>query len=291
VPQKTLPPVPFSEIKPLSSVGPGKSPSYALTVPAGTPFEIPLTGTSWSYTGIASGNQGIRFEKKRIQDNQSFFSYTPVIPGEYLLEFLRQDLLLDSSEYEYVKVVVTPKADSTPTPFLPLPTATPRPSPSAPSDWINPILGAGPSPTPSGLSDGGTDGLDTGTDTMGLATSSASPLGGSPKGGPSQSPAAGTSTSANQSSADLLKGITEALKASKGNDARALFANYQAQYPETDYALWLEAQCAEAPGSGRDMLLARDLYARLVQDYPESDYVDQASRRIEYINRRFLEIR
>jgi hypothetical protein len=250
-PGKTLPPVPSSEIKSYSSEEMKKKAAYSLIVQVGQRFEIPMSGTAWTYIGARGSNdEGIRYETRRYEASRVFFAYDPRLEGEYLLEFVRQDLLIDEAETLYVRILVEPKDGS-----------EANPSPQA------------------GLK------------------ASASPHGQAATPGPAPSSAAeATPAPAPSDDLSLLDGAALLAKAGKDlegspDKAQAALSEYLSRYQENDEWLWLAARAYEAPGPKRDILLSRKYYARIRDGYPESKYSGQAEAKVEYIDRRYLEIR
>ena len=64
------------------------------------------------------------------------------------------------------------------------------------------------------------------------------------------------------------------------------------RYPSgTDEAWWLLGQLYESNSSVRDIKLSLEYYRRLVNEYPQSNRVDDARRRIAYLERYYLNIR
>ena len=59
----------------------------------------------------------------------------------------------------------------------------------------------------------------------------------------------------------------------------------------TDEAWWLYGQLLEANSPSRDIRLALEFYRRLVREYPQSNRVFEAQRRIAYLERFFFNIR
>jgi hypothetical protein len=112
---------------------------------------------------------------------------------------------------------------------------------------------------------------------------------------PSPSPSASASSLAEEllalGSRAALERISSLLDADKADLARAEVSAYASVYPESEEYLWLAAQAAEGPGQGRDVLQAKGLYQRLVSLYPEGSRRPAAEARIEWIQRRILDIR
>jgi hypothetical protein len=88
-----------------------------------------------------------------------------------------------------------------------------------------------------------------------------------------------------------LAKIKAEIDAGKGDSARELLAAYILAFPETEASIFMYAQALEAPGTGRDLLKAKDAYKGYIRLYPEGKRRPEAEARIAYIDRKFLEIR
>jgi hypothetical protein len=73
-----------------------------------------------------------------------------------------------------------------------------------------------------------------------------------------------------------------------------LAGEYVKRYPEgawRDEADYLTAQLLEADSQFRDIARARDLYSGILSNHPESAFADAARRRMQYIDRHFIQVR
>jgi outer membrane protein assembly factor BamD (BamD/ComL family) len=59
----------------------------------------------------------------------------------------------------------------------------------------------------------------------------------------------------------------------------------------SDEAWWLYGRCYEANSPSRDILAALEYYRRLLQEYPQSERIPDARRRISYLERLYINIR
>jgi hypothetical protein len=60
---------------------------------------------------------------------------------------------------------------------------------------------------------------------------------------------------------------------------------------QTPQQIWNEAQEYEKAGVGQDIQKAMELYGELMRDWPESEYYQQARRRLAYLQRNYVDIR
>ena len=92
-----------------------------------------------------------------------------------------------------------------------------------------------------------------------------------------------------QNQADLLKKAREEFEAGRFESAISQLDQYREILPSgSDEAWWLYGQCYEAASPGRNMLSALNYYRRLTDDFPQSDYLSDAQKRILYIERFYI---
>lgn len=254
-----------------------KKAAYSLIVKKGMRFEIPLNGTAWTYIGASGAAEGILYQNRKYEASKVFFAFDPVIVGEYLLEFTRQDVLLDDIETIFVRVIVDPENGDALASRSPAPaSAQAITATSSPANGIPSASAASIAP----VSSLGSDSLST--------LSTANP------------PLADGKTSVPGSQAEgvdaldglaLLKKIQKDLDSGAMDSAQAALESYRSRFPMGDEYLYWAARYYESVGPQRDILKSRALYAQLMEEYPESPRYDAADARIEYIDRRYLEIR
>jgi len=72
----------------------------------------------------------------------------------------------------------------------------------------------------------------------------------------------------------------------------SILNDLSAYYPTgTDEALWLYGQLYEANSPSRDIRLSLEYYRRLVREFPLSNRVGDAQRRIAYLERFYFNLR
>jgi len=89
----------------------------------------------------------------------------------------------------------------------------------------------------------------------------------------------------------LLPRAKETFDAGNAAGAIALLDQYMQHYPNgSDEAYWLLGQFYEANTPSRNILLSIDYYKRLVNEYPQSNRLNDARRRIAYLERFYINI-
>jgi outer membrane protein assembly factor BamD (BamD/ComL family) len=91
---------------------------------------------------------------------------------------------------------------------------------------------------------------------------------------------------------EYVRRAKQEFDAGRVEQALAILELMKRRYPfGTDEAWWLFGQLYEANSPARDIRLSLEYYRRLVNDYPLSSRVDDARRRIAYLERYYFNIR
>jgi len=105
-------------------------------------------------------------------------------------------------------------------------------------------------------------------------------------------PPAISGTQENISPNMLLQRAKETFDSGNVAGAIALLDQYMMHYPNgSDEAYWFFGQFYEANSPSRNILLSIDYYKRLVNEYPQSNRINDARRRIAYLERFYINIR
>jgi hypothetical protein len=89
----------------------------------------------------------------------------------------------------------------------------------------------------------------------------------------------------------ILKQARDEFNAGRIASAITLLDQFCKSFPSgSDEAWWLYGQCFEANSPNRNMLSALDYYRRLVREYPQSSRLNDARRRISYLERYYINI-
>jgi hypothetical protein len=295
---------------------------YSRTVRAtvGQIIEIPFRGTGWVYLGELVSRRGINYDSRRLDPEGQSFIFRVTEAGTYSLKFFKEDFIRDYILNDYV-MVIAGEAPQTASGWFNPPqdrgrvTAQPRwpsnldeaemrrtgvstavdntstPSVSTASDRRGPetqaVTAAQDAPqrqeqstvsSQSGESQNRVSARDRSepsinaddkpqTDSMALAT----PFSGNPD--------------------ELLKNAKDAFDEGKIQAAISFLDQYKYFFPSgSDEAYWLYGQFYEANTPGRNILLALDYYKRLISEYPQSSRCNDAGRRIQYLQRFYINI-
>jgi outer membrane protein assembly factor BamD (BamD/ComL family) len=104
--------------------------------------------------------------------------------------------------------------------------------------------------------------------------------------------AAPSQADASPSPEEYVRQAKQEFDAGRVEQALAILEPMRQRYPSgTDEAWWLLGQLYEANSPARDIRLSLEYYRRLVNEYPQSNRVDDARRRIAYLERYYFNIR
>jgi hypothetical protein len=311
IPPQTLPVIP-----------PNGEIIYSRTVraTAGQTIEIPFHGTGWVYQGELASRRGISYDSRRLDPDGQSFIFRAAEAGTYSLKFFKEDFIRDYIINDHVMVIVSeaPQANSG---WFNSPqdrgrvTAQPRwPAALDEAEMRRSGVSAGANnaDTPSGLKEADNRTVtspqpqrqDTetrsGTSTQTQSQGQESPNRISTQERPSLSandtPNADgvTATGTLQFSGnpdELLLKAKEAFDEGKVQTAISFLDQYKYFFPSgSDEAYWLYGQFYEANTPDRNILLALDYYKRLTNEYPQSSRYSEARRRIQYLERFYINI-
>jgi len=89
----------------------------------------------------------------------------------------------------------------------------------------------------------------------------------------------------------IVKQARDEFNAGRIASAITLLDQFCKSFPSgSDEAWWLYGQCFEANSPNRNMLSALEYYRRLVREYPQSSRLNDARRRIAYLERYYINI-
>jgi outer membrane protein assembly factor BamD (BamD/ComL family) len=90
---------------------------------------------------------------------------------------------------------------------------------------------------------------------------------------------------------DYLQKAREEFNAGRVAGALAVLDQFRERFPSgSDEAWWLYGQFYEANSPSRDIRAALDYYRRLIREYPQSPWYNDARRRIAYLERYYINI-
>lgn len=263
-----------------------------MTAVVGTRFEVPFEGTGWTYLGEASAKSGIGYDSRRFAGSSLVFVLDPIMAGDYVLRFQRQDTLRGISYEDLVSVAVAPKpAEISPSPATPVAASSSAPAPNVALPPVAAATGTGPSAAAPG-----------GVASAGAAATAALPTSASPATPTASGPAATQAGATTSYAAVPVSSLTtpeaalaqarSAVAAGQAQGALDALDRLIALAPAgTDEACLLYGQALELNGPTKDIKRAYTYYKRLRDDYPESAFWDAADERVSYIERHYFDIR
>jgi tetratricopeptide (TPR) repeat protein len=260
-----------------------KAAARRITAVEGTRFELPFEGTGWTYLGDQANREGIAYDSRRFEDTNLVFILNPVKAGDYLLRFQRQDSLRGISYEELVAVSVAPKgsaqngaaATGVPTPTTAIaPIAAPAATPAAAPAAVTAGANAAPATTKAVIAQ---------------PASAAVPL--APASDQAAAALAFDPAALATPEAALSQARSE-LEAGRVPGALAALDRLIALAPDgTDEECILYGRALERNGPQKDIKRAYAYYKKVRDEYPESQFWDEASTRCSYIERRYFDIR
>lgn|GEM_PF-3803128 len=292
---------------------------------AGDAVTLHFDKTNWLYLDSPAQQKTLGFQSISRDKDATTFQFRPTVPGQYTLEFQRQDLVNQSTDQRKVKLTVVPVGTRTSTTGTALAPQTSTVSANDALEASRLLAAAGKTPEAvqkllqsykaddarmnlelarlldqNGQQDEALGYLDKnltipGPDfqgTLELGTRLAALK--DPQG---RLPAyvklwsAGTTAPPE----DLYVQAFEALRTQKlGALAKDWSGKYPGWYPAPqlrDQYLYQLGQLLEEPGENRDVQGAWKAYTEVVQNYPLSPFWKAAGQRAAYLNRNFLQVR
>jgi hypothetical protein len=262
----------------------------------GQMLEVPFRGTGWVYLGELGNRRGISYDSRRLDTESGVtlgqsFIFRAEIAGTYILKFFRQDFIQDYIINDYVQVIVGEADDSARGrtgsiidrgrvvaeprwPFVPETAGSTNETVFPPASAVTEIAAETAPQRPD-------------------AVQTADPAGIVPMvNGSTPAAAAPSQAGASPSPEEYVSRAKQEFDAGRVEQALAVLETMRQRYPSgTDEAWWLLAQLYEANSPARDIRLSLEYYRRLVNEYPQSNRVDDARRRIAYLERYYFNIR
>ena len=284
--------------------------SRVVRATVGQLVEIPFRGTGWVFLGEIGSRRGISFESRRLDSEGQSFIFRTETPGTYVLRFYRQDFLRDYVINDHVQVIIGEAPDISGTGLFSPPMDRGRVIAEPRWPLLDQPPAAPPVPAP-------------GTATPPLtATPAAPPV---PAPGTAMPPPAATPTAPPEDFEgdvseymipdegfesislfedpvpvqeplrpdELLRRAREEFNGGRIETALSFMDRLSANFPGSmnDEALWILGQLYEANSPLRDIRLSLDYYNRLTREYPQSLLVQEARRRIAFLERFYFNIR
>ena len=294
--------------------------SRTVRATVGQIIEIPFVGTGWIYMGELASRRGIVYNSTRRDAEGQSIIFGAEEAGTYVLRFYKENFLVGYIINDYVQVIVGEAQATGGTGWFAPPydrgrvVALPR-WPSALDAQLRDNEQSGsfsaddfrPSQTQAEIGGSGTVANTPPAGT--LVREPSSSQGTAPSQGttamqgaaPSEGtrPSQGTQVISEPVSGGqerltpdvILQRAEETFTGGNVAAAIALLDQFREYYPSgSDELYWLYGQFYEANSPSRNILLSLDFYRRLVNEYPQSSRVNDARRRIAYLERFYINI-
>jgi hypothetical protein len=265
---------------------------------AGQLVEIPFRGAGWVYLGELGSRRGLAYDSRRLDPEGQSFVFRCETPGTYVLKFYRRDFIRDYILNDHVQVIVEEAPESAGIGLFNPPAdrgrviAEPR---WPPLDREREALSREPGPgTPAGSEETAAPAPPSEASSGGASppeeTEGGDPPGAVPESGQSAETAADMPEDSQPG--DYVSRAMEEYNAGRIAQALAVMESFRRRFPSgTDEAWWLLGQILEANSPARDIALALEYYRRLVREFPQSQRVQAAQRRIAYLERYYFNIK
>ena len=275
-------------------------------------LELTYPGHGWVYVGEQTSQPGLKYEQRKLQDNNSIFMFTAEKKGDYILHFSYFDVFTNEFVTDAVAVSVSAARSTAAKAMVKAPDYQTEADSDATEAQANKNTQAAAS-QPSGNSTANT-GTGTTTQTAQAASEAPQTAGaGSQSKTSEQTMSAGTAEAASSAagntgdstgqvptaaseevlSADqLLEKARTAIAAADAGTALTYLDNFFTTAEEKlDEGWLLKGRAYELNGSMRNIRLALDAYKTLTDGFPQSKYWAEADARIRYITGFYINIR
>ena len=275
-------------------------------------LELTYPGHGWVYVGEQTSQPGLKYEQRKLQDNNSIFMFTAEKKGDYILHFSYFDVFTNEFVTDAVAVSVS-AARSTAAKAM---VKAPDYQSEADSDATEAQANKNTQVAASQPSSNSTANTGTGTTTHTAQAASEAPQTastGSQSKTLEQPMSAGTAEAASSAAGNtgdstgkvptaaseevlspdqLLEKARTAIAAADAGTALTYLDNFFTTAEEKlDEGWLLKGRAYELNGSMRNIRLALDAYKTLTDGFPQSKYWAEADARIRYITGFYINIR
>ena len=273
-------------------------------------LELTYPGHGWVYVGEQTSQPGLKYEQRKLQDENSIFMFTAEKKGDYILHFSYFDVFTNEFVTDAVAVSVSAARSTAAKAMVKAPdyqsgadsdaTETQakkntKESASQPSSSSAANTGSGTTthtaqaaskaPQAAG-SDSQSKSSEMTAETSGTASVTAENIGGT------AAQTAATASEETLSSDQLLEKTRTAIAAADAGTALTYLDNFFTTAEEKlDEGWFLKGRAYELNGSARNIRLALEAYKTLTDSFPQSKYWAEADARIRYITGFYINIR
>ena len=273
-------------------------------------LELTYPGHGWVYVGEQTSQPGLKYEQRKLQDNNSIFMFTAEKKGDYVLHFSYFDVFTNDFVTDAVAVSVSAARSTA------AKSTVKAPDYQNEADAAETQAKKNTKETASQPSSNSTANTGTGTTTHTAQAASEAPQtagSGLQSKNSEQAIAAGTTEAASPvmgntgsitaqnfaaadaeaplSSDQLLEKARTAIAAADAGTALTYLDNFFTTAEEKlDEGWFLKGRAYELNGSVRNIRLALDAYKTLTDGFPQSKYWAEADARIRYITGFYINI-
>ena len=250
-------------------------------------LELTYPGHGWVYVGEQTSQPGLKYEQRKLQDNNSIFMFTAEKKGDYVLHFSYFDVFTNDFVTDAVAVSVSAARSTAAKSTV----KAPEYQGESDSDTAEAETAKAVQTTPqlSSSSDDIAAAVSAAQSTPGTAASQAAAenIDGS-TGQASAAAAAEESLSPDQL---LERARTAIASADAGTALTYLDTFFTTAEEKLDEGWFLKGRAYELNGSARNIRLALDAYRTLTDTFPQSKFWAEADARIRYITGFYINIR
>ena len=264
--------------------------------------EIPYPGHGWVYVGEQTSQPGLKYEQRKLQDDNSIFMFTAEKRGDYVLHFSYFDVFTNEFVTDAVAVSVSAARSAVAKSTVKAPeyqgesdsdtaeadtakVAQTPPQLSSSSDDIAAAVSAAQSTPGTAAPQNQRAGTLSANGTVGAATAETT------DGSTGQAAAATTAEESLSSDQLLEKARTAIASADAGTALAYLDTFFTKAEQKLDEGWFLKGRAYELNGSARNIRLALDAYRTLTDTFPQSKFWAEADARIRYITGFYINIR
>ena len=250
-------------------------------------LELTYPGHGWVYVGEQTSQPGLKYEQRKLQDNNSIFMFTAEKKGDYVLHFSYFDVFTNEFITDAVAVSVSAARSPSAKAMVKAPDYQTEADPdaaeaetakavqttpqlSSSSDDIAAVVSAAQSAPGTAASQAAAENIDAST---GQASAAAAPE---------------ESLSPDQL---LERARTAIASADAGTALTYLDTFFTTAEEKLDEGWFLKGRAYELNGSARNIRLALDAYRTLTDTFPQSKFWAEADARIRYITGFYINIR
>ena len=271
-------------------------------------LELTYPGHGWVYVGEQTSQPGLKYEQRKLQDENSIFMFTAEKKGDYILHFSYFDVFTNEFVTDAVAVSVSAARSTAAKAMVKAPdyqsgadsdaaeaqakkntqAAASQPSSSSAANTgsgttTHTAQAASKAPQAAG-SDSQSKSSEMTAETSG--TAAAENIGGT------AAQTAATASEETLSSDQLLEKTRTAIAAADAGTALTYLDNFFTTAEEKlDEGWFLKGRAYELNGSARNIRLALEAYKTLTDSFPQSKYWAEADARIRYITGFYINIR